>query len=153
VHCAAGVVGPALGAAVGLGRWFVGVAVLPMCGDLQRRRQHSAITAYRALPVCECPALGMPWVTKKSNAVSAVLSSHDGAHAGGCGRAGPVVCRGCSIAGLWRFPEEEVALGNHSAQSLASSVQMASPGHAMGQCSVYPVQQVWWGLHWVLWQG
>ena len=25
----------------GLGRWFVGVAVLLVCGDFQRRRQHS----------------------------------------------------------------------------------------------------------------
>ena len=33
LHCAARVVGPALGAAAGLGRWFVGVAVLLVCGD------------------------------------------------------------------------------------------------------------------------
>ena len=57
--CAAGVVGPALGAAAGLCRWFVGVAVLPVCGDFQRRSQHLANTAHRALPVCEWPALGM----------------------------------------------------------------------------------------------
>ena len=35
-----------------------------------------------------------------------------------------VLCRwfvvGCSFAGLGRFPEEEAALGNHSAQSPAS---------------------------------
>ena len=37
--CSADVVGPALGAAAGLGKWFVGVvAVLPVCGDYQRRR-------------------------------------------------------------------------------------------------------------------
>ena len=43
---------PALGAAAGvLCRWFVGGAVLPVCGDFQRRRQHSATTAHRALPV------------------------------------------------------------------------------------------------------
>ena len=59
---AEGVVDPrALGAAAGLGRWFVGVvAVVPVCGDFQRRKQHSATTAHRALPVCEWPALGMP---------------------------------------------------------------------------------------------
>ena len=37
LHCVAGVVEPALGAAAGLGRWFVGVAVLLVCGDFQRR--------------------------------------------------------------------------------------------------------------------
>ena len=64
--CAAGVVGPALGAAAGvLCRWFVGDAVLPVCGDFQRRRQHSAITAHRALPVCDWPSLGMPWTTER----------------------------------------------------------------------------------------
>ena len=51
---AAGVVGPTLEAAAGLGRWFVGVAVLPVCGDSQRKRQHSATTVHRALPVDEC---------------------------------------------------------------------------------------------------
>ena len=53
LQCAAGVVGPLLGAAAGLGRWFVGVAVLQVCGDFQRRRQVSANTAHRDLPVCE----------------------------------------------------------------------------------------------------
>ena len=33
LQCAVDVVGPALGAAVGPGRRFVGVAVLPVCGD------------------------------------------------------------------------------------------------------------------------
>ena len=61
LQCAAGVVGPVLGAAAGPGRWFVGVAVLPVCGDFERRRQYSPTTAHRALPVCQCPALGMPW--------------------------------------------------------------------------------------------
>jgi hypothetical protein len=58
LQCAAGVLGPELVvAAAGLGRWFVEVAVLPVCGDFQRRRQHSATTAHRAVPVCEWPAL------------------------------------------------------------------------------------------------
>ena len=53
--CAAGVVGPTLGAGAGCCAcwWFVGVAVLPVCGDFQRRRHHSATKAHRALPVCE----------------------------------------------------------------------------------------------------
>ena len=72
VASAPGVVEPVLGAAAGLGRWFVGGAVLPVCGDYQRRRQHSTTTAYRALPVCEVPALGMPWGTARSNTFSAV---------------------------------------------------------------------------------
>ena len=33
---------PALEAAAELDRWFVGVEVVLVCGDLQRRRQHSA---------------------------------------------------------------------------------------------------------------
>ena len=117
----AGVVEPALGAAAGLGRWFVGVAVLPVCGDFQKRRQHMVTTANRPLPVCERPALGMPRGTAMSNAASAVCSRCGGTcTTGGCGRAGQVVCGGCSFAGLWRFPEEEAALSNHNAQSPAS---------------------------------
>ena len=77
LQCAAGVVEPALGAAAELGRWFVGVVVLPVCGEFQRRRQHSATTAHRALPVCEWPALGIPWGTARSNAASAVCSRSD----------------------------------------------------------------------------
>ena len=49
-----------MGAATVLGRGVVVVADLPICGDFQRRRQHSATTAHRALPVREKPALGMP---------------------------------------------------------------------------------------------
>ena len=60
-------VDPVLGAATGLGGWFVGGAVLPICGGFQRRRQqHSATAAHSALPVCEWPALGMPWGTASS---------------------------------------------------------------------------------------
>ena len=67
--------------------------------------------AHTALPVREWPALGMPWATARSNTASAVCSRFGGAAcAGGCGRAGQVVCGGCGFAGLWRFPEEEVAL-------------------------------------------
>ena len=53
-------VGPELRAAAVLGGWFVVVAVLPVCAGVQRRRQHSATTAHRALPMREWPALGMP---------------------------------------------------------------------------------------------
>ena len=67
-------------AARALGRGSVGVAVLPVCaGVLQRRRQHSATRAHRALPVCEWPALGMPWGTARSNPSSAVCSRSGGA--------------------------------------------------------------------------
>ena len=119
--CAAGVAGPALGAAAGvLSRWFQGMAVLPVCGADQKRRQHSATTAHRALPVCEWPALGMPWCTARSNAVYAGCSRCGGAPTGGCSGAGQVVCGGCGFASLWRLPEEEAALGNHSSQSPAS---------------------------------
>ena len=118
--CAAGVVGPALGPAAGPGRWLVGVAGLPVCGAVQRRRQHSATTAHRALPVCEWPALGMPWATARSNAASAVCSRCGGACTGCCGRAGQVVCGGCGFAECLSFPDVEALLGNHSAQSPAS---------------------------------
>ena len=104
--CAVGVVEPAVGAAAGPGILFVGVVVLPVCGDFQTRRQLLATTAHRALPVCEWSALGLPWVTARSNAASAVSSRCDGACTGGCGRAGQVVCGGCGFGGLWRFPAE-----------------------------------------------
>ena len=87
LHCAAGVVGPALGAAVGLGGWFVGVAVVPVCGDFRRRRQYSATTAHRALPVCQWPALGMKRGTARSNAASVVCIRCGRVGTGSCGKA------------------------------------------------------------------
>ena len=94
-HC---VVGTALGAAAGLGRWFVWVAVLLLCRDFQRRRQHSATTTHRALlPVCEWLVLSMKRGNASSNADSAVCSRCDGACTGGCGRAGQVFCGGCGF--------------------------------------------------------
>ena len=106
-----------LGAAAGLGRWFVGGAGMLVCGDFQRRRQHSATTAHRALPVCEWSALGMPWGTAGSNAASAVCDRSGGDCTGGYERAGQVGCGGCGFACLWRFPEETAVLSSHSAQS------------------------------------
>ena len=65
---------PEISLAADLGRWFVGVAVLPVVpGDIQRRRQHSATRQHRALPVCEWSALGVPWAAARSNAGFAVL--------------------------------------------------------------------------------
>ena len=68
-----------------------------------------------------------------------------------------MVSGGCVFfAGESRFPKEEAALGNHSAQSPASA-RVASPGHAMGHCkvncSLRCVPQGWCGLHWGLRQG
>ena len=97
----------------------MGLQFLAVCGEFQRRRQHSATTAHRALPVCESPALGMPWGTARSNAAFAVCSRAGGACTGACGRAVQVVCGGCGFAGLWRFLEEEAALDNHGAQTPA----------------------------------
>ena len=56
---------PVLGAVAGLGSWFVGFAVLSICGDFKRRMQHSATIAHRALEVHEWPALGMLWGTAR----------------------------------------------------------------------------------------
>ena len=111
-----------LGAAAGLGRWLVGVAVLPVCGNFQRRSHYySATTAHRALPVCGWPALGMPWGTVRSSVDFVVCRRSGGACTGGGGRgAVQVIHAGCGFASLWRAPEEEAALSNHSAQSLAS---------------------------------
>ena len=63
VNCAKGVVEPALGALAGLGRLFVGGAVLLNEGVFQMFRRYLATTAHRALPVHYRPALGMPWAT------------------------------------------------------------------------------------------
>ena len=51
---------PALGTQAVLGRWVVRIAVLPVGGDFQRRRQDSATTAHRALllPICEVASPG-----------------------------------------------------------------------------------------------
>ena len=59
LQSAVGKVEPELGAAAGLGRWFMEVTVLPVRKDFQRRRQHSATTAHTVLPVYGWPALGM----------------------------------------------------------------------------------------------
>ena len=71
LQCAAGVVGLALGPPEGLGRWFVGDAVLPVFGDFQRRSQHSTTTA-----------LIMPWGSAMSNAASKISSRLLGACTG-----------------------------------------------------------------------
>ncbi len=64
----------ALGAAAGLGRWLMFVAVLFNAGVFQMWRRHSATTAHRALPLCKWSVLGMPWDTVRSNAASAVCA-------------------------------------------------------------------------------
>ena len=122
LQCAAGVMEPALGAVAGLGRWFMGVVVLRISGVLQMRRQCcSATTAHIALPVCVWSALVMPWATAKSDAGSAVCSRRSRACTGCYGRAGQVICGGCSFAGgLLRVPEEKAGLGNNSLQGPAS---------------------------------
>ena len=118
---AAGVAEPALGAAAGLGRWFMGVVVLPVLGDFQRRKPHLATTTHRALPVREWPALSILWGTARSNAASVASSRSGGACTRGFGRGAVQVIRGrCGFASLWRVPEEEAALGTHSTQSPAS---------------------------------
>jgi len=132
-------------------------AVLPVCGDFQRRRQHySATTAHRALPLCDWPALNMPWGTERLNEAFAMYNRCGGACTGCCGKARQVVGGGHGFAGLWRFPDEEAALSNHSAQSSAS-VWVVSPGHAMGhckaRCGLCSVQQVWWILFLMLQHG
>ena len=78
--------------AAGLGRWwFEGGAVLPVCGDSQRRRQCLVTTAHRALPACGGSALGIPRGTARSNTASAVCSRCGGACTRCCGGAGQVV--------------------------------------------------------------
>ena len=111
---------PELKTSARLGRWVVGVVVLPVCGDSQRGRQYSATTAHRALPLCKWAAVGMPWSTERLNAASVASSRCGGACTEGCGRAGQVDCGGCGFAFLWRFPEEEAAFGNFSLQNHAS---------------------------------
>jgi len=64
LQCSAGVVEPVLGAAAGLGRWFVGVAVLPDSGVFQWWGTCSATTEHIFLCLCARPALGMPWGTQ-----------------------------------------------------------------------------------------
>ena len=46
-----------------------------------------------------------------------------------------MICRGYGSAGLWRFPEQEAALSNHSVQSPAS-VWVACPGHIIRHCKI-----------------
>ena len=88
----AGVVEPAVvgTAAGGLGRWFVGVAVLPVLGEFQRRRQHSATIAHRALLVWKWPVVGMLWALQGQmqplQYSAGVVEPAVGTAAGGLGR-------------------------------------------------------------------
>ena len=61
-----------MGAAAGLGRWFVWGAVLLNGGLFQKWRYHSATTPHRALLVCEWPVLGIPWVNSRSSCFCSV---------------------------------------------------------------------------------
>ena len=79
---------------------------MPVSKYFQRRRQHSATTSHRALPVYEWPALGMPWGTAKLNATAALCSRCGGIGTGGCGRTEQVIF-GCGFAGVWRVSEEK----------------------------------------------
>ena len=75
LKCAAGAVEPALGAAARLGRCFVGGAVLLNAGVFKLwRRRSSETTAHRAMPMCEWPALRMPWAFLGPSAASEVCS-------------------------------------------------------------------------------
>ena len=108
LQCAEGVTESALGAAAGLGRWFGRVAVLPLSGVFQlMRKRKLATTAHRALPVCEVPALDMPWATARSNAglqcAAGVVEPELGS-AGGLGRwfVGGVVLLHTGVFYMWR---------------------------------------------------
>ena len=121
LHYAEGVLEPALGAAAGLGRWLVGVRFFACLRRFAEEEAALIKSAHRALQVCEWPALGMQWGTAELSALSTVCNScGGGACTGGCSRAVQVVRWGCGFAGLWKVPEEEAALGYHSAQSPAS---------------------------------
>ena len=104
------------------GQVVCGCAVLLLCVGFKLRKRRSAATAQRVLPLCDWPGLGTSWGTARSNTTCAGSSRCGGVCTGGCGRAWRVVCGGCAFAGLWRFPEEKAALGNHSTQSPASGV-------------------------------
>ena len=102
--CAAGLVGPALGAAAGPGGWFIGVAVMPVCGNFQEEESllgnHSAQSPASVWVGSPGHAMGH---CKRSNAASAVCSRCGGACTGGCGRAVQVVCGGCGFVAFLSF--------------------------------------------------
>ena len=123
--------GLALGAVAGLGRWIVGVVVLPVCGDVQRRRQHSATTAHRALSVCEWPALGMPWGIARPNASCVMFNKCGGACARGCSR----VCRWFVVVAV--FP----MCGGVQRRAL----QSATTAHGAVPVCEWPVLGMPWG--------
>ena len=146
--------GACTGGCARLCRWFARLLpVLSHSGVLQWCRLCSATTAHRALPVCEWPALGMPWATARSNAACAVVSRSGGSCTGGCGTAVQVVCVASGFVTFWSPSVMEHVLRNHWAQSPAS-VWVAIPGHSLGpfnvKCSLCSGQQVCWSLHWGL---
>jgi len=105
LHCAAGLLEPALSTAAGVSRWCVVGAGLLNAGVTQWRC--SATTAYRALPVCERPVLGMPKAQQDQmqplQCAAGVMEPALGA-AAGLGRwcAGGAVLLNAGVFQLWR---------------------------------------------------
>jgi len=119
VQCAAGVVKPALEATARLGRWFVGG--VRFCRFAEISRGGGSTRQTQCTEPCQCMS-GLPWGCQCAlqDAAFVVCSRCYEACDGGCSRTGQDVCGACSFVGLWRFLEEEAALGNHNPQSPAS---------------------------------
>ena len=88
---------------------------MPVCVDFQKRRQNSSTTVHRALPVCELPALGIPWGTARSNGASAASSR--------CGRACTVCCGSRAGQLVWGV----ALLPNHFFRSFSPLLRYQRP--------------------------
>ena len=132
-----------LGNGRGLGRWSVvcAVVVWMISGDSQRRRHRSPTTAYRALPVCVWPALGMPWTTARLNAASSVCNICGWVETGCWRRAGQVVCGVFKISGVFQRRRHRSPTTAHRAlpvwvwPALSMSYTTARPNRASALCS------------------
>ena len=112
------------------GQVVVGGADLPVCGDFQRRRQHSATTVQRALPVRVWVALGMSLVTARSNETSAVCSRCAGGCTWGCGRARQVIFGGAvspALCGDFHSRRQHSATSAHRALPLFEGPALILP--------------------------
>ena len=135
LHCASGEVEPELGAtAAGLGSCFTELRSCRLSVDPEEEAALNNHSAQSPASVCvSSPGHAMGHLKVKCSFCNVQLvwwSLKWGLQQGWSGGLGVY-----AFAGLWRFPEEEAVLGNHSAQSSAS-VRVASPGHTMGHCEV-----------------
>ena len=155
LHCAAGVVEPALGPAAGQ----------VVCGGCRfaclwrfLEEEEAALGNHSSAQPCQCVSAQL-WAIhgplqgqmQPLQCSAGLVEPALGAAAGRCRWFGRVMVLLVSgVVQRWRLCSVTTA-------HRAPPVCVTSPGHAVGhwkvKCNLCRVHQVWWSLYWVLWQG